>query len=436
MSKTMKENQSKLFYGWIVVAIGLVTMDLASGFRYTHPVFFIPLQEEFGWTRTQINSIYTYSLATFVYVFSAPLAGALFDRYGPRKLFPVAALAIALMMVCCSQITELWHLYLFSLILIPMGAVSLGIVPHVALISNWFVKNRGLVIALGTSCLGIGGILVRTPLAQWFISNFGFRWAYALLGIGVFLVIAPLTALFQQRRPENMGLLTDGETPDLSGTGAASEPKLDMVVDRTWSETEWTIGRSLRTRRFWAFFSLEFFLAMGVYGVTVHLAPYAVGLGFSKMTAAAARAFYVGLGGPTKILWAFVGDRIGRELTYSFILFLASVAIVLLLLLRDPSLVWLLFASAILYSSSYGANMAILAPVAADLFQGKSLGAIYGFSQVASGVGRFLGPLFFGYLFDVTGGYTWAFLIALAALNISSALMWWVVAPRKVRLMG
>ena len=426
----MEGNERRFFYGWIVVAIGFVTMALAYGVRYMYPVFFVALEEQFGWTRTQTYG--SFSLKMSIYAFTAPLAGALFDRFGPRKVFPIAALVVALGLIGCSQITELWHLYLFGGVLVPMGMVSMGVAPHNALLSNWFVKNRGLIIGLSTSGLGIG-MLALSPFAQWLISTTGFRWAYGILGIGIFLIVAPPTALFQRHRPEDVGCLPDGEVLDPSGIETQNEPKLDMVVDRAWAETEWTVGKALHTGRFWTFFVTKFMLLIGIYGVMMHQMAYAVGLGFSKMTAATAFGLTGFLGAAAKILWGSVGDRIGREPTYSIIMFLASVAILLLLSLRDSSQVWLLYMAAILYGLGYGAIVAILAPVAADIFQGKSLGAIYGFSLIASGVGGAIGPLFSAYVYDVTGSYTWAFLVALVALNVSSALMWFV-APRKVRL--
>lgn len=426
----MEGKRNKLFYGWIVVAIGFISMALGYGVRYMYPVFFIELEEKFGWTRTQTYG--SFSLKMLVYAFAAPLAGALFDRFGPRKLFPVAALLIALGLLGCSQISQLWHLYLFGGVLIPLGMVSLGVAPHSALLSNWFVKNRGLVIGLAAAGLGFGGGFLPR-IAQWLISNYGFRWAYALLGVGLFLIVAPPTALFQRHRPQDKGLLPDGEAPEREGTAVAPRPKLDMVVDRDWAETEWTLGRALRTRRFWFFFATKFLLLIGVYGVMMHEVAFAVDMGFSKTTASWAFGLTLFLGAFAKILWGTMGDRIGREPTYSFTMFLASVAILLLLSVREPSQVWFLYVAAGLYGLGYGAIVSILAPTCADLFQGKSLGAIYGFSLVAAGSGGALGPFFSAYIFDTTGGYAPAFLVDLAAINLSSALMW-VVAPRKVRL--
>jgi MFS family permease len=426
----MKRRKNKLFYGWIVVAIAFFSMALVYGVRYTYPVFFVALEEEFGWTRTKIYG--SFSLKMIAYAFSAPLAGALFDRWGPRRLFPVSALVIALGLVGCSQMTELWHLYLFGGLVIPLGMSSLGTAPHSALLSNWFVRNRGLVIGMATSGMGIG-LLGLSPLAQWIISNFGFRWAYALMGIGVFLVIALPTALFQRHRPEDKNLLPDGETPDSEGVNVGAQPKLDMVVDRAWTETEWTLGKALCTRRFWLFFATLFFSMVGVYGVVMHEVSYAVDMGFSKITAATAFGLTGFLGAAARILWGAVGDRVGREPTYSFIMFLASVAIVLFLLMKDFSQVWLLYVAACLYGLGYGSIISLVAPVCADIFQSRFLGSIYGFALIAGGSGGALGPFLSAYIFDTMGSYTPAFLIHLASLNLSSALMW-VVAPRKVRL--
>lgn len=428
MEETKKE--LKVFYGWVVVAISFVTMGLAYGVRYIYPIFFVSLEEVFGWTRTQTYG--SFSLKMLVYGVSGPLAGFLFDRYGPRKVFPLAALVLALGLVGCSQMTRLWHLYLFGGLIVPLGMIALGLMSHNALLANWFVKRRGTVLGIATSGLGIG-MLTLAPLSQWFIANFGFRWAYAILGIGVFIIIAPPTAIFQRLRPDDKGLLPDGGMLRLQKDGVSRDIELDLVVDKEWANTEWTLKKAIGTLRFWVFFFMVFFMISGIYGVLMHQVAFAVDAGFSKMTAATAFGITGILGAVAKILWGITSDRIGRELTYSITLAIASLGIILLMFLRDPSQVWILYTFAVCYGLGYGAIGAIMPPAAADLFQGKRLATIFGFIYIGAGTGGALGPLFSAYIFDTFGSYRIAFLTALVLINLSSALIW-LAAPRKVRL--
>jgi MFS family permease len=422
--------REKIFYGWVVVAISFVTMALAYGVRYMYPIFFVSLEESFGWTRTQTYG--SFSLKMLVYGLSGPLAGFLFDRYGPRKVFPIAALVLALGLVGCSQMSSLWQLYLFGGVVVPLGMIALGLMSHNALLSNWFVKHRGTVLGLATSGLGIG-MLVLAPFSQWLIASYGFRWAYAVLGIGLFMIIAPPTALFQRHKPEDKGLLPDGDLLGPEKEKVSRGMELDLVVDKEWANTEWTLKKAMETFRFWTFFFMVFFLLIGIYGVLMHQVAYAIDAGFSKMTAATAFGITGILGAVAKILWGSTSDRIGRELTYSIILSIASFGIILLMFLKDPSQVWILYTFAVCYGLGYGAIGAIMPPAAADLFQGKRLATIFGFIYIGAGTGGALGPLFSAYVFDTFGSYRIAFLTALVLINMSSVLMWFA-APRKVRL--
>ena len=208
---------------------------------------------------------------------------------------------------------------------------------------------------------------------------------------------------------------------------------IDLVVDKEWANTEWTLKKAMRTFRFWAFFFLTFFLLLGIYGVLIHQVAYAVDIGFSKMTAATAFGITGILGAVAKILWGAISDRIGRELTYCITLSIASIGIILLMFLRDPSQAWILYTFAVCYGLGYGAIGAIMAPAAADLFQGKRLGTIFGFIYIGAGTGGAVGPLFSAYIFDTFGNYRIAFITAIVLINLSATLMW-LAAPRKVRL--
>lgn len=102
-----EENESWIFYGWVVVLIGALTMLLNYTIRYSYAVFMPTLQDTFGWSRT--NTRFAYTLQLLCYGMAAPLVGSLFDKYGPRRLFPIGAGFILAALLLCSQIRELWQ---------------------------------------------------------------------------------------------------------------------------------------------------------------------------------------------------------------------------------------------------------------------------------------------------------------------------------------
>lgn len=445
-----------VFYGWIVVAISFITMALSFSIRYSYPIFNVVLEETFGWSRT---STYTaYSIHLIVYGIGAVFAGSLFDRFGPRVLFPSASAILALALIGCSQLNSLLQYYLFAGVLATLAMVALDVVPNVSLICSWFVKKRGQAVGLASSGLGLSMVIAGISIT-WLIKTLDFRWAYAIMGLTIFFVIAPLTALFQRHRPEEMGLKVDGDGFDssldrfilgiqqkwfanLSRLRVRRPAKIvieiqeeDMIVDREWAKAEWPLSKVLRTYRYWLYFSIKILLVFAVYSVLVHQVPYAIDRGFSKMAAGSALGITGVVAAFGKIFWGYISDRIGRELTFTIIISCACAGILILMAVRDPSQLWMLYLYAVLYGIGYGSVSALLPTICADVFGAKSLGATYGFSVLGSGIGGSTGPLMAAYIFDVTGNYRIPFTLCIIFLVIT-IIQVWIFAPRKVFLVA
>lgn len=441
-----------IFYGWIVVAISFITLTLSLSIRYSYPVFNTALQETYGWSRTSVY--FAYSLHLVVYGVGAVFAGSLFDRFGPRKMFPAAATVLALSLIACSQLDSLLYYYIFAGVLTPLAMVALDVVPNVSLLCSWFVKKRGQAIGLASSGLGLS-LLLAGFLVPWFVEAFGFRWAYVIIGLSIFFVIVPLTGLFLRHRPEDIGLKADGDGFHSSlielverikqRSFKTKRSKLektpleiteeDLIVDKEWASQEWPLSKVIRTYRYWLYFSTKALLVFAVYCVLIHQYQYAVDLGFSKMKAGSAlgiTGFMATLG---KIVWGYVSDRIGREVTFTIIISCACAGILVLMSINNSSQLWLLYIYAVLYGIGYGSIVALLPTMLADVFGPKSIGATYGLSVLGSGIGGFAGPLFAAYLFDRTGSYQVAFSVCLVLLALTIVQVW-LFAPRKVILVA
>lgn len=98
--------------------------------------------------------------------------GAAFDRLGPRRLFPLAALLLVIGFALSSRLTTLWQFYLYDGVIVGAGFATFGFVPHISLISHWFVRKRGLASRLALSGQGIG-TLILAPVAAHLIARFG-----------------------------------------------------------------------------------------------------------------------------------------------------------------------------------------------------------------------------------------------------------------------
>ena len=189
----------------------------------------------------------------------------------------------------------------------------------------------------------------------------------------------------------------------------------------------------IRTYRFWCFFLANSALVFGVYCALINQVDYAVDIGFTKTQAATAFSIVGGVSIFSKIFWGAVSDRIGRETTFTSIVGLAVLGIIFLIGVKSSSQVWTLFVYAGLFGLGYGAISSILPVILADTFGTKALGASYGLSVMGATFGGSVGPLFGGFVRDMTGSFRMAFATAVVFL-VTSIVLVWITAPRKVRL--
>src|SRR5918999_1252534 len=171
-----------VYYGWVVVAIGFLTMMLIMGIFFSSGVLFAAIILELGWSRTAASL--PFSVALITYAGTAWLAGRLFDRYGPRRLFPLGALCLGVGLIVSAQARTAWHLYVTWGLLVGQGATLAGFAPHLGHVAGWFHRQRGVACGLVLSGASLG-TLVMVPGAQYLTDHYGWRVAYTVLGLVV-----------------------------------------------------------------------------------------------------------------------------------------------------------------------------------------------------------------------------------------------------------
>jgi MFS family permease len=415
------------YYGWVIIVVSFLTLFLALGVRYSYSVFFVALLSEYGWSRAEAAG--AFSLAMVVHALFSPVTGVLIDRFGPRKLFPLGAVILALGLTAASRTTALWHLYLFFGVAVAIGVNTLSYSPHMSLVPIWFVQKRGFASGLVSSSLGIG-TLVIVPLAERIIHMVGWRSTFLLFAGMILCIVFPMTALFQRRSPEEIGQFPDGLS---SENGIDVSQKRRMPHKRTQTSIQdgpWTWKGALRTKTFWFLGIVAFSNGFLLNTLLVHQVIYMVDAGYSEMVAASLFGIVGLIGSVGGILCGHLSDRIGRELAYTVGSSAAFMGLFFLMFIKDTSTPWLLYAFVILYGAGYGAVTPLVASATGDLFPGNALGRILSVQALTFGIGGALGPYLVGDLYDRTGSYDMAFLlfflvIALGVLGI------WIAGPRR-----
>lgn len=154
----------RFYYGWIVVAISFITMMFVIGTFVSSGVLFVALIKDDGWSRATTS--FPFSVSLVVYAATAWLSGRLFDRYGPRWLFPIGIICLGLGLIASAYAHTPWQLCLTWGLLAAQGFNLAVFVPHVALISLWFRRKLGVAAGLAISGASVGG-LSMVPTMQY-----------------------------------------------------------------------------------------------------------------------------------------------------------------------------------------------------------------------------------------------------------------------------
>ena len=412
------------FYGWVLVAIAFVTMAVGVNARTAFSLLFPAILDEFGWDRGVTAGAFSFGFLVSALV--TPFVGRLMDLRGPRPVIELGVVTMGVGLLLASLIHEPWQLYLTLGALAGGGVNCLAYTGQSLYLTNWFVRRRGLALSIAFSGVGIGSITIL-PWQGWMIGTAGWRSACVWLGILVLALLGPLNLLLK-RRPEDLGLEPDG----MLSSGSASTDRAANVVDHAWAAVDWTLGRALRTRRFWWIAAGYFCGLFSWYAVQVHQTRYLIEIGFAPSEAAWALGSVSLVAIPGQIAFGHLSDRIGREWVWMIGNVGFVICYVALLLLRDAPTEPLLFAMVLAQGTLGYSLTSVMGAIPAEIFEGRHFGSIFGSVMVAAILGGAAGPWVTGVLYDATGSYSVAFWIA-AGCSAISILAIWLAAPGQVR---
>ncbi len=417
----------RLFYGWVVVAGAFTSFAVSAGVMHSFTVFFVAFLEEFGWSRADTSV--AYSVAQLISGASAPLIGVLVDRLGPRLLVLLGGIILAVGLAANAYVTSLWQLILLYGLVMTLGANCLGLLVSAPLVSRWFVRKRGMAIAIVQSANGFGRA-TSTPLVQLLISAVGWRVAYLVLAVFMAVLIVPLMRLFQIREPGDMGLLPDGIAPSRTQGLSTSTPFFRGGV-RQAPPHDWSLWEAMRTPHLWLLFGVYTFTGLGSFFVSLHQLAFAVDIGFDKLYAASVLGMgsFLTIGGIISI--GTISDYIGREIAAILAYLISIIGVTCALFLVSPQQTWLLWLHACFFGVTWGARGPLITAKTADLFQGKHLGAIFGVISIGTGLGAAVGSWASGWIFDLTGSYRLAFVLSIASYLGGCVTCWRLRRPPK-----
>jgi MFS family permease len=398
----------RLFYGWVIVAVGIVVGCISMGGVMSLGVFLQPMADSLGWSYTGIAMAST--LAFLWMGVGGFLWGWLYDRYGARVVVLFGGLLQGLGLVVASQAQSL-------LVFLTVYGTAAGLaagaayVPLTAATASWFVRHRSLAVSLVSAGLALGTTLMA-PLARWLILTRDWRFAMLTLGLIAWTIILPAALLL---RP----------APTTSGTRSANPFASGGVP------ADMTLGQALKAPVFWILSLANFACCAAHSGPIFHMVSYAAYCGVAPLAAATVlgAAGLAALFG--RILCGLLADLTGAKRTLVGCLMLQALAIALFAAAHELDT---LYAVSMLFGFSYGGAMPLYAILVREHFPARIMGSVFGVVAMIAALGMALGPPVGGWLFDQFGGYGWLY-IASSGIGIAAALMAMTVRPHPPRPM-
>jgi MFS family permease len=373
----------KLFYGWVVVAAGMVITCVGIGSMTALGVFLQPMSETMGWSRTGIS---TAAVLNFLGMgVGSFFWGALSDRFGTRAVVLSGGVLLGLGLVSASQATTLGQFQVLFGLGVGLAAGSFY-APMTAVTTRWFTEHRSLAVALVSAGMAIGAMTVA-PLARWLITAYDWRTAMLVIGELAWFVIIP-AAMFVRAPP----VLPSDAAP--AATAGADGREL-------------TVAEALRTPQFAALALTHFACCAAHSGPIFHMVSHAIDNGVPAMAAATVFgvAGVAALSG--RILCGLVADRVGAKRTLLTGLSLQAVAVSLYLFTRDAAS---FYALALVFGFAYGGVMPLYAILVREYFGARIMGTVFGAVSLVATLGMALGPWAGGWLYDTFGSYFWLYI--------------------------
>jgi MFS family permease len=377
----------------LAVATAFFALFSIVGFAfYGLPFFYDFFVRELGWTRAQVTSGNAFAKLVVGPLFGF-FAGAIVDRFGPRRLMVAGILLAGLAPIGLGGTTTLAAFYTFYL-MNALGYVTGGPLPNQVMLSRWFDAGRGKAMGIAYLGIGVGGALV--PLLAHALTE-ALGWRPALVVLGVLMIVVALPFALLVREPDRSAA---------PGTAGAAEGASILDV--------------LRRPAFYLL-ALGSMASIGAVGGTTQNLKLYFAMDRRMPQGAVAELISLVLVGSIagRLLMGWLADRWPRKRVMLLIYLIVAGAIPLLWAAPSPAT---LRAAAVVFGVGLGGDYMIIPLMAADLFGLRRMGRVMGIVLTADGVAEAVVPMAVAALRDRTGGYGpgFALLVALAALGAAA----------------
>ncbi|MFP7569533.1 MFS transporter [Marivita sp. S2033] len=379
-------------YAWLRLGITLLIAVMGNVGMWAIIVVMPEVQTEFGAGRGEVSLAYTLTMIGFA--LGNYYVGRAVDRFGVTTSLIACAVTLALGYILAALSPSLLILSALQFVIGFATACSFG--PLIADISQWFLKRRGIAVAIAASGNYLSGAIWPLILGN-LAGGESWRWSYTALGILTLIIIPPLALMLRTRVPL--------EAITLSDTQSASRTRSTGFSPR---QLQWMLG----------FAGIACCVAMSM--PQVHIVALCVDYGYGAAVGAEMLSLMLMGGVVSRLISGTLADRIGGIPT----LLIGSTlqAIALFLYLPAGGLVSLYVVS-LIFGLSQGGIVPSYAVIVREYMPSREAGSRVGFVLMMTILGMALGGWLSGVIYDVTGSYQWAFVNGIVWNGLNIAIM-------------
>lgn len=395
----------KIYYGWWVLA-GCTAMNIFTlALNVTCASLYIkPVSEALGVSRGAFSLQST--IVALAMMITALFMGKLISKFNIRVLVSACTASVGILSILLSFATNIIHFYIIG-VFIGISLCGCTVLPVYVMITNWFYKKRGLALSIATIGTSVGGV-VFNPLVNYFITHFGWQKSYLFVGIIVIVAVLPFTMFVIRKNPAEKGLLPYGiEEGGINNTKS-------KAMDR---------GMELKEVKKMPIFYVFLFGIVCVTivgnGAMVQIPAYLCDIGYSSTFAASVASVYLAVGILGKFIFGQISDKKGEKFAsiYGCSVFALSFACIIF-----AKSIPMLALMVIFYGLGNAINSMIAPLLTAKIFGSKDYANIYGIVSAVTKLGGAIGIPAIAMIYDITGGYTLAWILCVILLIISIAI--------------
>jgi len=407
--RSFQTPESRIFYGWWVLALGSLITGIGVGVIYhSFTVFFLPLKRDLAVSSAAISLLF--GAARLEGGIDGVLYGYLIDRFGSRKMIIIGSCLAGTGLILLSTVQSFFSFFLIYVFIVSVGQNAGFFHPVSTAVNKWFIRRRGLGFSIITASGNIGG-MIMAPLLSYVILASGWRTG-ALLAGAMILAIAVPAAVPIRRSPESMGLHPDGQALPGQTTG---EPNL---VLQAGEEANFTVREALRTLHFWMLtgaISLRILVTMAL---NTHFVPILVWNGISESASAYMVSLFALITIPMTLGLGWLGDRWNKSRLASLCILPMILVMIGMFLWRERIFIYFFPIAFALLMGTAPLNWALIG----DFFGRGNYATLRGIMGVGYGTATFISPVYAGWVFDRTESYSLVLLTFAIILGIAAVL--------------